>query len=319
MLPRLPSRLPTALAALAVGAALAVAPATPTSAADGYPDVVPLPGEFRPEGIAGGPGDVFFAGSRPGPAGGAVYRGDLRTGTGSVLVPAQPGGASIGMQYDDRTGLLWVAGGGTGALTAYDGASGERVARYVLPSASAVFVNDVDISRDGVYATDSRNARLLVVPTKDGTPPGRSRVLALRGDWSQSAEGNNANGIRALPDGDLLVVDQGSLLRVDPHNGKADLLERTGGPALTNGDGLELDGRRLFVVHGDGTDSVSVVTLAPDARSYAVTGRLTKDLPEEDDLERPTTALFEGGSLWVVNGKFATPDAQDDEVVRLVP
>ena len=53
-----------------------------------FPDVIPLPNGFRPEGIASGLGSTFFAGSIPT---GAVYRGDLSTGEGEVLVPPQAG------------------------------------------------------------------------------------------------------------------------------------------------------------------------------------------------------------------------------------
>src|SRR5215203_5865337 len=73
-----------------------------------FPEVIPLPNGFQPEGIATGEGTTFFVGSIPT---GAVYRGDLATGEGAILVPAQAGRSSIGMKYDDRTGLLFVAGG----------------------------------------------------------------------------------------------------------------------------------------------------------------------------------------------------------------
>jgi hypothetical protein len=51
-----------------------------------YPETVPLPDGWQPEGIANA-GDTFFAGSR---ATGGIFRGNLRTGNGSVLVPGRP-------------------------------------------------------------------------------------------------------------------------------------------------------------------------------------------------------------------------------------
>jgi hypothetical protein len=279
--------------------------------------VLPLPGDFSPEGIAGGPGTTFFAGSRPGPSGGAIYKGDLRTGEGTVIV-APTGGASIGMQYDERTGLLWVAGGATGTVTAYD-ADGRLVRQYTAPATAnpaGRFLNDVDVTRDGVFVTDSRNAELVVIRTQGKRLADAVELLPLTGDWDQSATGNNANGIRGLPGGDLLVVDQGTLLRVDPDTGVATLLPQTGGPDLTNGDGLELRGNTLYVVFGLGDDSVAVVDLQRGARSYAVTDVLRKPAPVEDDLQRPTTALFALGDLYVVNGKFGV-STTDQEVVRL--
>lgn len=285
-------------------------------AARPFPDVVQLPPDYAPEGIAGGPRTTFFAGSRPGPTGGGIYRGDLRTGEGDVLVPPPPGGASIGMTYDRRTGLLWVAGGPTGTVTAYDGDTGEVEALYTAPVAAGPrFLNDVDVSADEVYVTDSLNAELVVVP-RDAGAAGPA-LLPLTGDWDQSPSGNNANGIRALPGGDLLVVDQGALQRVDPDTGVATRLEQSEGRELTGGDGLELRGRTLWVVYGFGEDSVAVVDLDLAAGSFAVTGELTKTTPEEDDLERPTTALYRFGALWVVNGKFASGPTTDQEIIRL--
>ncbi len=307
-----------ALALLAAAAALAPALVLAPATAAERPDVLPLPADFSPEGIAGGRGTTFFAGSRPGPAGGAVYRGDLRTGEGSVIVPPTPGGASIGMQYDERSGLLWVAGGATGRVTAYD-ADGTVVRQYTAPATTnpaGRFLNDVDVTADGVFVTDSRNAELVVVRRQGSRLAGAVELLPLTGDWDQSATGNNANGIRALPGGDLLVVDMGTLLRVDPDTGVATLLPQTGGRDLTNGDGLELRGGTLYVVYGFGDDAVAVVDLAAGARSYAVTDVLLGPAGEEDDLERPTTALFALGDLYVVNGKFGVTTT-DQEVVRL--
>ncbi|WP_340294926.1 hypothetical protein, partial [Aquipuribacter hungaricus] len=283
-----------------------------------FPATLQLPADFSPEGIAGGRGTTFYAGSRPGPTGGAVYRGDLRTGAGEVLVAPTPGGASIGMTFDSTTGTLWVAGGPTGTVTGYDGRTGEVVARYTAPASPAGrFLNDVALSGDSVYVTDSQNAELVVVPRRTGDG-GALALLPLTGDWDQSA-GFNANGVRALPGGDLLVVDQGSLLVVDPATGVADRLEQTGGRTLTAGDGLELRGSTLYVVFGFGEDSVAVVDLDLAAGTFRTTGALTKDEPAADDLERPTTALYKAGSLWVVNGKFASGPTTDQEVVRLDP
>src|SRR5688572_32903620 len=75
--------------------------------AQSFPDVIPLPDGFQPEGIATGTGTTFYVGSIPT---GAVYRGDLRTGEGEVLVQPQAGRAAIGRKYDDRSGVLFVAG-----------------------------------------------------------------------------------------------------------------------------------------------------------------------------------------------------------------
>ena len=64
--------------ALAAPVALAQAP---------FPDTIPLPNGWQPEGIDVGDGSTFYAGSIPI---GSIYRGDLRRGTGSVLVQRVP-------------------------------------------------------------------------------------------------------------------------------------------------------------------------------------------------------------------------------------
>ena len=323
MSPR-PRSLPRALAAAVVVPGLVLLPAVSSAGASDapgrpFPDVLQLPGDFSPEGIAGGPRLSFFAGSRPGPTGGAVYKGDLRTGEGEVLVEPTPGGASIGMTYDTGTGLLWVAGGPTGTVTAYDGDSGDLVARFTAPaSPTGRFLNDVTLSGDVVVVTDSLSAELVVAPRRpaEGTEAA-PRLLPLTGDWDQSGSGFDANGIRTLPGGDVVVVDQGELLRVDLGTGEADRLQQTGGRDLVAGDGLELRGTTLYAVYGFAEDSVAVVDLDLARGTYAVTGELREDEPEADDLERPTTALFRAGSLWVVNGKFSSGPTADQEVVRV--
>jgi len=47
--------------------------------ADAFPEIIPLPNGFAPEGIATGTGTTFYVGSL---ATGQIYRGDLRTGDG---------------------------------------------------------------------------------------------------------------------------------------------------------------------------------------------------------------------------------------------
>src|SRR5574341_464685 len=122
-----------------------------TSAAP-FPEVIPLPDGFQPEGIASGNGTIFYVGSIPT---GEIYRGDLQTGEGAVLVPPQAGRNAIGLKFDARTGLLFVAGGPTGAAYVYDAESGESKAAIQLTTASPTFINDVVITEDAAYFTDS--------------------------------------------------------------------------------------------------------------------------------------------------------------------
>jgi hypothetical protein len=94
----------------AVIGALLVPGTTAAAPSRAFPALIRLPDGFNPEGIAVGRGHTFFVGSIPT---GAVYRGDLRTGEGAVLVAGQPGRNAIGLKADGR-GRLFVAGGPTG-------------------------------------------------------------------------------------------------------------------------------------------------------------------------------------------------------------
>src|SRR5512133_3307539 len=76
-----------------------------------FPDLIALPTGFQPEGITVGQGSTFYTGSL---ANGAIYRGDLRTGEGSVFIPGSAGQVSVGMKYDESSHYLFVAGGPTG-------------------------------------------------------------------------------------------------------------------------------------------------------------------------------------------------------------
>ena len=85
------SRVPRIAAILAVAACAAAVGATASQADHGkgksshrFPAVIQLPTGFQPEGIEIGKGTTFYVGSV---ATGAIYRGDLRTGQGAILVP----------------------------------------------------------------------------------------------------------------------------------------------------------------------------------------------------------------------------------------
>src|SRR5262245_5031454 len=99
-----------------------------TFAANSFPDVFLLPTGWGPEGIASGRGTQFYAGARhQSPFAGAIYKGDIRTGEGQILVPTQPGRAALGLKFDPRSDLLFVAGGPTGAGYVYNATTGQDV------------------------------------------------------------------------------------------------------------------------------------------------------------------------------------------------
>ena len=88
-----------------------------------------LPNGFAPEGIATGRGTDFFAGSL---AGGALYKGDLRTGDGAVLAQPVTGRAIAGLKVDRRTNYVFASGTQSGKAFVFDGDSGALLAEYQL-------------------------------------------------------------------------------------------------------------------------------------------------------------------------------------------
>jgi DNA-binding beta-propeller fold protein YncE len=151
-----------------------------------------------PEGISAGPGTTFFAGSR---ADGAVYVGDVRERTVRPLVPRRTGAVAVGLLYDAATKRIWVAGGATGTVTAYDSRTGRLLfsadADTDTDATNDPFLNDVVVTRDAVYVTDSRRGRLVVIPLgRDARlpAPGTSLTLPLTGDYVQPT-GFGLNGI----------------------------------------------------------------------------------------------------------------------------
>jgi sugar lactone lactonase YvrE len=292
-----------ALTALAVG---------PAQASSNWPQVIPLPTGFQPEGIDIGNGHTFYVGSIPT---GAVYRGDLRTGTGAVLVPAQAGRAAIGLDFSDKR--LFVAGGPTGRAWVYDARTGATLASYQLAAGPPTFVNDVVVTQDAAWFTESQDDVLYRVPiAPDGTLGSQAdvQVVPLTGDFAL-APGFNVNGIDATPRGDTLVIVQsnlGRLYAVDAGSGEADLIELAGGNVMF-GDGILLDGKTLYAVQNQ-LNRVAVVTLRRDLSAGTITGHLT-----DPDLDVPTTIAEFGRALYAVNARFGVPNpaTQPFSVVRL--
>jgi hypothetical protein len=266
-----------------------------------FPDHIELPNGFRPEGIESGRGTWVFVGSL---ADGAIWRGDLRTGLGAVLAPGATGRVSVGIAYEASRDRLWVAGGGPGFFGAgdvrvYDASSGNLLATF-LPPGDVGFLNDVAITHDAVYVTDSFNAQLVRIPLPaDGSLPSEdsATLLPVRGVTQDG--GPNLNGIVAKS-GLLLVGESstGKLFRVDPDTGSADTVD-LGGEVLPGPDGLELRGNTLYVVGGG---MVTVVRLGARLASGVVLGEIT-----DPGLDVPTTATVAAGRLWVVNARFTTP------------
>jgi hypothetical protein len=293
----------TVIAIAALALLVPAAPAGPPAQR-----TIALPDEFRPEGIASGSGSSFYVGSIPQ---GSVFRGSYRTGEGAVLVPPHPGRNHTGLKVDTRFDRLFVSGGASKGIYVYDANTGADLASFALPDAG--FVNDVILTREAAYFTDSLVQQLYRVPIGKGGELGEPQRLPISGDLVFQ-EGFNANGIEALSDGRTLIVVQsntGELFSVDASSGRSREIELDG--TLTNGDGILLRGRTLYVVRNR-DNRIAVVDLRRDLRSGEIEDELTDPL-----LDVPTTIAPFERFIYAVNARFDRPDDSDADIVRLRP
>lgn len=278
-----------------------------------FPETIPLPNGFQPEGIASGKGTTFYVGSIPT---GAVFRGDVQSGEGEVLVPAQEGRSAIGLKYDARSGLLVVAGGNTGYAYVYDGKTGANVTEIQLSTLPS-FINDVTLTKDAAYFTNSFQPVLhrVSLAGSGGQPTLVVEEIPLGGDYQFTPGAFNANGIAATPNGKTLIIvnsSEGALYKVDPATGVATRID-LGTGAVPNGDGILLQGRTLYVVQNR-LNQIAVVKLNHDFTAGTIVETITSPL-----FRVPTTIAGIGKNLYVVNARFGTeptPDT-DYDVVRV--
>ena len=285
-------------------AAMMIAPPAPV-AARSFPVSIPLPVGSYPEGIALGRGHQFYVGSL---LSGAIYKGDLRTGQGEVFASGVQGRVVVGMSFDRRSGLLWGVGfDATGSRAfVFDGRSGEQLAEIEItdPFPSS-FLNDLVVTRDAVYITDSLRDVIWSVPLdRRGRPAGPARAISLSGDFT-FVSGTNLNGITATADGRQLVAVHstlGMLYRIDPRTGTATEID-LGADAVPTGDGIELHGHTLYVVQNF-RNQVAVIHLAGDLSSGTVVDHLSHPA-----FRVPTTIDRVSGRLYLPNARFGIPNA----------
>lgn len=273
--------------------------ALPASAQTKFSDIIQLPDGFFPEGIASGRGSTFYVGSL---VDGAIITGDYRTGETDLLVEGVPGRLSVGMNYDRRSGYLFVAGGPGGVGRVYDTKSGALVAEISLGPG---FINDVIVTREAAYFTNSFAPEIYAVALGAGGQllnHSGGTTIPLSGDFVFAPGQFNANGIEATPTGStLLVVNSffGTIYRVDPQTGVATEID-LGGEAI-NGDGLLLRGKTLYAVVGR-LNQIAVISLDSKLTSGQVEEPITNVA-----YNVPTTVAGFGNSLYAVNAKFGTP------------
>ena len=314
-----------------------------------WPEAISIPTGFEGEGIELGKGHEFFVGANSlsslfGEAffgiphelsllAGAIYKGNLRTGEGAILVP--PTGKPVsGLSYDPRTDYLYAATGfgdlSTGSFTGqgvivYDASSGDVIAEITFGDGIGIVINDCLVTRTGVYCTDSINPDLYkVVLENGGRLPSTPVFEVIPMPGFAMGDGFNANGLVGDFDGRQLVIvniNSGVLYLVDTESGEASPLEIEGAEQLfPDGDGLYLDGRTLYILQNF-QNKVAVVQLSGDLTG----GSFIRNIPGEgapNPLNIATTIIGFGNSLYAINTNliervFGDPASVQSEVVRL--
>jgi sugar lactone lactonase YvrE len=288
--------------------ALAATLAAPAAAAPPA-EVIVLPGATSAEGIAAGRGATFYAGDL---FRGDIFRGNLQRGTAELFIDAPAGRMAVGMAADLAHELLFVAGGESGQGYVYDTRTGAEVAIYQLTSSTPTVVNDVTLTKDGAWFTDSLQAQLYFVPISGSGVLGPSSTLMLSGPAANLSGDFNLNGIAATANGTTLIVAHSGtsqLYTVDPTSGASAAIAGVSVPFV---DGIVLEAGRLWAVQNF-ANQVSRIRLSPDLASGVVEAVITNDL-----FQTPTTAARFGSRLAVVNAKFDTgfpPTATQFEVI----
>ncbi len=254
-----------------------------------------------PEGIAHLPGSPnFYVGST---TDGTIFKGTLGQAATEVLLPADAARPSaVGMKVDEA-GRLYIAGGMSGQMFVYNTATKALIKSFDTPAAPDRFINDVALSTDAAYFTDSGRPTLFRVSrTATGVGDTAEAWLDLTTTIIQyqptdPAFGPNLNGIVVTPDNKYLIVVQsntGKLFRITIAD--KSISEINLGGSQVHGDGLLLNGQTLYAV---AKPNIAPIVLSADFSSGTVGATFT-----DASLRFPTTIAQEGDRLLVVNAQF---------------
>jgi sugar lactone lactonase YvrE len=281
------------------------------------PETIDLPAGFQGEGVATGWQGTFYAGSR---ADGRIAIGNIRDATSDVFVSEPLVPAATGLKADLRHSLLWVAGAATGQAAVYDLETGDGIVALTLTTAEDTFVNDVVVTRDAAYFTDSRNPVIYRVPVSKRGEVGEPETITLSGPASEFEAGQfNLNGIEATADGRTLIAVnsfKGTLYTIDAESGDSAEID-LGGETVVTGDGILLHGRTLLVLQNGGggvvPNQIAVVRLRHHLAQGTIVDTITSPL-----FETATTLARSGGTLLAVNAQFAPPPIDPEPEVVLL-
>ncbi len=153
--------------------AMVAAFALPAAAAQA--EVIVLPGATSAEGIANGGGTTFYAGDL---FAGDIFRGDVQRGTARIVHRRSrgPHGRGNGRRHPATTCCSWPVSF-TGRAMSTTPVTGATVATYQFGAADTSLINDVGLTKDGAWFTNSFQPVLYFVPVDAGRGSG---ILFLR-------------------------------------------------------------------------------------------------------------------------------------------
>ncbi|MCH7559114.1 MAG: hypothetical protein IIB56_16915 [Planctomycetes bacterium] len=297
-----------------------------------WPDLIPIPVGFEAEGIELGRDQDFFVGTLSFSGNltnaGAIYKGNLITGEGQILV-APTGKNLSGLSYDARTDYLYAATGFSGGFSGprweqgikvYTGTSGRLLGEIIF--GDELVINDVLVTDTAVYCTDSISTTLYKIPLENDGKVFSSTVEKIEMTGFEMVEGFNANGLVGDFDGkELLIINIGTgvLYLVNTESGAASPVNIQGDEQLfQNGDGLYMDGRTLYIMRNF-AQTIAVVELSDDLTQ----GTFVKNIVS-DDFAIPTTIIGFGDYIYAINTHFleltaegADPTLVQSEVVKV--
>jgi len=317
-------------AALAI-AACALPAQADRGGAKAFATTVPALTGAPPEGFTIGKGPRAYTGS----VDGSIYKVDLRSGEGEILVPAEEDFDlftqcfKLGMRVDPRSNYLFVAGCANGNAYVFNADTGEELRNYDLAGFGQV-INDLAITRDAVYFTNFTAPFLHRLPLEKNGRLSRHEdalPIPLSGDFLEDGtftdeEGNvvenyKGNGIVATPNGKMLIVGNSGnsrIYRVDPLTGHSDRIIVT--PPLQGFiDGIVLHQKKLFIMtpynpaDPEDIDRIQVVELDRDL----LTGTLVGSITDPDNLDGVASGAIFGGALYVNNARYRTFPQSDTE------
>lgn len=280
-------------------------------------DRIYTPNGSAPEGFAiGAGGAMAYNGSLDG----SVYKVNLVTGEGAYLVPVKDpdiaNGACIllGLRVDPRTNYLFAAGCGSGKAYVYDADNGALVMEFQLAEPDVSIINDLAITEDAVYFTDSAQPYLYRLPLSGNgeLPPDSDSVTKILLPEEFAIDPAvfccGANGIAATPDGETLIIGHSNLAtlyRVDLNTNAVDPVV-VDPPLPTNAflDGFAMRGPLLYIMTPNGPppiDHIQRVKLAPDLLS----GRRALALTDEANLDGVASGAILGDYLYVNNARYS--------------